>query len=200
MIRILAVSLAAGLVSSWAPAQTQSDTNHERALQVLRKVMMDERQRTGASTGTRAPTFEDLERMYLDGKITAKQFHRYVDQYKLQRPKPGPTNAIAAKAPPPRPPTGTPPGLTNAPAAHPPEAENPNAAALDRLSEVEAKWDAILREKAERDKARTNATTATSGKMTKRDRLNVLLKQRIEGKLTEEQYRQEWDKIAAEPE
>lgn len=110
--------------------------------------------------------------------------------YKLQRPKP----VIKSANPPP---ARTAP--TNAATVKTGDPQNPDQAALNRLGELEEKMDQIIRERAERDKARTNAATATPPQ-TKRERLNELLRLRIEGKLTEAEYKERWQKIVAEKE
>lgn len=74
----------------------------------------------------------------------------------------------------------------------------------EKISEVETRLDEMLRQKAEREKAAlTNATNATNNvpatPQTKRQRLDALLKQLIDGKIPEAEYNEQRAKILAEP-
>jgi hypothetical protein len=72
-----------------------------------------------------------------------------------------------------------------------------------RISEVEARLDEMLRQKEAREKAAltnaaaTNQTSATP--LTKRQRLDDLLRQMIDGKITAAEYSQRREKIIADP-
>ncbi len=59
----------------------------------------------------------------------------------------------------------------------------------------------MMRQKAEREKAAASSTTnnATKAPQTKRERLNALLKQMIDGKISEADYSAQRSKILAEP-
>jgi hypothetical protein len=74
----------------------------------------------------------------------------------------------------------------------------------EKISEVETRIDEMLRQKEAREKAAlTNATDATNNipatPQTKRQRLDLLLKQFIEGKIPEAEYNEKRAKILAEP-
>jgi len=78
------------------------------------------------------------------------------------------------------------------------------AARQQKISEVEARLDEMLRQKEAREKAAlTNATptkTATPATpQTKRQRLDALLKQMIDGKISGAEYTEKREKIVAEP-
>ena len=61
--------------------------------------------------------------------------------------------------------------------------------------------DALIRAKAAREKAtNTPPRSVTAGPKTKRDRLNDLLRQYIEGKISETELNERRAKIIAEPE
>ncbi len=182
----------------------------------------------------RSPTLAEVERMYLDGKITAKEFQQYLKEIPPQQPLPartqsgpsaagttqtapasgmssnaqdralemlriltGKTNSPVrtATAPPSRgsPSTGT---ATNQ-VVEPPLANPSNPA----LTDVETKMNELQRLKEAREKAAQAATNApaTTGPKTKRQRLDELLKQFIEGKIPEAEYKQKREKIVAEP-
>ncbi len=215
----IVLALALGCVS--LRAQSPADDPHLRALQVLRKTMLAQERRNDAQAVTNqtpppAPTFASLEKQYLDGKMTARQFQQYVLDYRLNRSQSAAPKAAAHPASPPTanstpanaaplapvPPASsvvstesnsgdTSPG-TNAP---PPATGSP---ALNRLAEMEARMDRIIQEKAARDEALTNRPPSTSAPKTKREKLNELLRERIAGKITEEEYKAQWSKIAAE--
>jgi hypothetical protein len=77
------------------------------------------------------------------------------------------------------------------------------AARQKKISEVEARLDEMLKQKEAREKAAltndatTNNTSATP--QTKRQRLDALLKQMIDGKITGAEYNEKRAKIVAEP-
>jgi type IV secretory pathway VirB10-like protein len=92
-----------------------------------------------------------------------------------------------------------------APAATPPAA-SPLAPApqQQQVSEVESRLDTLMRQKAEREKAAlTNAATATNSlpatPQTKRQRLDALLKQLIDGQISGVEYNERRNRIIAEP-
>ncbi len=83
----------------------------------------------------------------------------------------------------------------------PPPAE---AARQQKISEVEARLDEILRQKEAREKAAlTNAAASTNNipttPLTKRQRLDALLKQLIDGKISGAEYNEKRAKLIAEP-
>jgi len=130
-------------------------------------------------------TYADLEHLYLDGKISAKQYQRLLNEMK-SRPAP--------------PPVATPGGAQ----AVPGPVQTNRAPVLntsdEKINQVENKMDELIKAKAARDKA-TNAPTRTAaGPKTKRERLNDLLRLYIEGKITEPELNERRAKILAEPE
>jgi hypothetical protein len=138
----------------------------------------------------RPMTYADLERLYLDGKISAKQYQKLLSDLKANpppAPTPAPAKPIKASVP------------TPAVVAKPP----PVIAQTnkdDNLTEVEAKMDALLRAKAAREQAtNTPPKTVSTGPKTKRDRLNDLLRLYIEGKVSETEMNERRAKIVAEP-
>jgi hypothetical protein len=194
MKRVIAISMLAGLALNYysVAAQAQTELSQDRVLQMLRQAIIEqEKLRADGITVTNppavpVPTFEDLEKQYLDGKISARQFKQYVEDFKLQRARAasGTNDPAIATAP-----VGiSGKNLTN----------NPNAAALRTLSEVEARWDAIIRERAEREKARTNAPPAAAGTQSKTQRLDALRKEWITGKIADAEYRTKRDAILEE--
>jgi hypothetical protein len=164
------------------------------------------------------PRFLELERAFLDGKLTAKGYQKALDDLRrggrtdgelsaLSSPPAKPPAAPVNRASPPKEAGSAPaaasnpsnPANTNAP----PNSEAEAAARQKRVSDVESKLDEMMRLKAAREKAAlTNATAATNavpGKLTKRQRLDLILKQYVEGKLTEADYNVQRTKIVAEP-
>ncbi|HXJ75738.1 MAG TPA: hypothetical protein VNM37_22970, partial [Candidatus Dormibacteraeota bacterium] len=158
----------------------------------------------------------ELERQYLDGKITAKQFQKSLEQLQEQErrqalaaarvSKPEPTVTKSSPAPPnakpPSAPTSTAkPAAPGASTATLPSKAVPTAAAASaasaptnnanqtseavspeqkKLTEVESRIDEMMRLKAQRDKAATNAvgnaaSKTPPGPLTKRQRLDALL-------------------------
>jgi hypothetical protein len=86
----------------------------------------------------------------------------------------------------------------------PPPVGGSNAAPADRqkkISDVESRLDEMMRARDARERAAgTNAPASPGQPPTKRARLDALLRQVVEGKLSDEQYRKERDRILAEPE
>jgi hypothetical protein len=187
------------------PAQTaqtnKQDDLHQRAIQLLRQTIFEQERRgarTNALPTARVPTFEELERQFLQGRITARQFQQLVQEHRLERAKPAPPPAPpAAKA---VPATPVPPAAaTNTPSAARPGKPD-QAVVHSRLLEVEAKVDEMLKRKAEREKAATtNAPAPPAAAKTKRQRLDDLLRQLIDGKISDAEYQQQRTKIIGEP-
>ena len=77
------------------------------------------------------------------------------------------------------------------------------AARQKKISDVEARLDEMLRQKEAREKAALTNANATNNisatPQTKRQRLDVLLKQMIDGKITNPEYNEKRAKIVAEP-
>ena len=144
----------------------------------------------------------DLERQFLNGKLSARQYQKSLAE--LDNPSKPAAGQAAAKSKPapkttadsPRPSSGQ--GVV-APAtpASPPQP----TASHKQVSEVEARIDEMIRQKEARERAaKTNSPPAPGVKLSKRERLDFLLRQVVEGKLSDEQYKKEREKILAEPE
>ncbi len=167
----------------------------------------------------------ELERQYLEGKITAKQYQKALDQWQQQEQKraagqaisqrisPVRSNAPAARPVPPSAkaplnrPTASRDGAT--PAVAPPPVAASSVPAVEstpqqkNISEGEARIDEMLRLKAAREKAAlSNATVATNNipatPQTRRQRLDALLKQYLDGQLSEAEYNEKRGKILGE--
>lgn len=181
-----------------------------------------------ASAATaRATSLVELERLYLDGKITARQFQKYLQQYeqtgaRVEEPPPTTpaplTPAPSPRAPAPvasipapataRPPAATgAPSRTNTPSRRAPTPTPAPAVAVRQhpdqaaLSEVEKKMDELIKAKAARDAtnaAHTATNAAAAGPKTQRQRLDELLRLYIEGKVSEAEYKERREKIIAE--
>ena len=242
-LRIL-VWIAGGLAVTLAPlgAQTSAvNKNDAQAQDLLRRAAAQQQSGpnkaaqpaklpavTNAPLAVGHPTRAELDRQYLEGRLTAKQFQKALElwlQEEQKRPametekrrkeeaqrsqqagKAPPT--VATKAPTTRAaspkdiatapaPTGIAPPATVAPPAQP----TPQQA---KISEVEARLDQMLRQKEAREKAAlTNAATATNNipvtPQTKRQRMDALLRQFVEGTLTEVEYNAKRARILAEP-
>jgi len=141
----------------------------------------------------------ELERQYLNGKLSARQYQKALAELENpskppageSKPKPAPATAST----PPKPPPGQ--GVASPTPATPPPQPATNQ---QRVSEVETKIDEMIRQKEARESAaKTNATPAPGAKLTKRQRLDFLLRQVVEGKLSDEQYKKEREKVLAEP-
>jgi hypothetical protein len=175
---------------------------------------------------------KELEQQFLDGKITAKQFQRGLEQLQQedQRRAALATKAdgkLAAKTTTPSPAASVTNVAATAAANNARRATNPPVAArvaapaaavapaaaavapaaeatpeLKKISEVEARLEQMERQKAAREKAAlTNAapTTTNAPAMTKRQKLDALLKEMIEGKVSEADYNAKRAKLIAEP-
>jgi hypothetical protein len=130
------------------------------------------------------PAFAEMEQMYLNGKISAKQFQKYLQDHAV----PSVTAAVAKD-------TTPPPAL---PPALPPNDAATTPAGQSALTDVDKKLDDLLRAKAEREKLATN-NVAPAGPKTKRQKLDEILKQLVDGKISDEEYKAKREKILAEP-
>jgi len=203
MIRESAILVLIGVGMGILPAGAQDPANDAqvRALKVLRDTLL-EQERRGTKTITNPPppavlSFEHLERLYLDGKLTARQFQQYVMDYKLVRPQPVAATNLPAPV---RRADATPltaGAATNAPPLM--EANGEDTAAQARLAELEAKMDELLRLRTNRAELETNTPPATAGPKTKRERLDELLRLLIAGKVSQAEYETRRAKIIAEP-
>lgn len=248
-----------GLSGACLHAQTPKKEPAEPELKQLQQQVTD-RERGAKPTTNAVPStlgtglsFKEIEQLFLDGKISARQFQEYVQ--KLPAVK-APTNAVPAtpawpkasraavtnkppiivtnavtkipKVPQPQPEALTPEAQQKAVeilrATEPNPANNPKpgpaiqasqlaplkeevAPPVDPIeqgfSEIEAKMDELLRFKAAREKAaQTNAapSKAAGATVTKRQRLDELLKLYIAGDIKEEDYKARRAAIIAEPE
>jgi hypothetical protein len=132
------------------------------------------------------PSFAEMEQMYLDGKISAKDFQKYLQNQKLKPVRAGgPAPVVSAK------PAAT-ATVTNATSLPPPA--DPAA-----VTDVEKKLDDLIRAQAEREKASTNQVSTPTGPKTKRQKLDDLLKQLVDGKISDEDYKTQRAKVLAEP-
>ena len=143
-----------------------------------------------APSATAAPpaagrSFAEMEQMYLDGKISAKAFQLYLRGQKLR-----PTGVAAT--PPPATNVAVTVTDTNVPAL-------PRSPDLSPMNDVERRLDELIRAQEAREKAATNQVSAPTGPKTKRQKLDELLKQLLDGKVSEEDYKTRREKILAEP-
>lgn len=145
----------------------------------------------------------DLEQRYLAGKISQREYEKALAR--LNPPAPAGTNALpakptakASKVTSPRDTSGPPPALEPAFPTPPPQPTERQK----KISEVEGKLDDMIRAKEARERAaQTNAPTGAPGqKLSKRERLDFLLRQVVQGKLSDEEYKKERERIMAEPE
>jgi hypothetical protein len=169
----------------------------------------------GPAPSGKSPEVLELERQYLEGKISAKQFQKSLEKAlekaaeqkaaarsaAASTPKPAITPATSPKA---AAAAGTTAAAPQPAFPTPPPQPNPNQ---KKLSEVEMRIDEMIRKRAEREKAAREAAAAAAitnnpsgAPPTKRQRLDALLRQVVEGKMTDAEYRAQRDKIAAEPE
>lgn len=222
---LIIAGLAIGTVtaSAQAPAAPKkTNAPNAEAMELLRRVIAEQQKnpdkiiRIPASTNALPvkATKADLERQYLAGQLSAKQYQKALDQLdkeeqkhaaelEKQRKREAQQAAKAAPAKKPAeakaPVTAPAPPLlaaTNAPAEQTLEQK--------KLSEVEARIDEMLRKKAEREKAAVNTAAPTTNSpaktpLTKRQRMDALLKQMIDGKISEADYTAQRAKLLAEP-
>ena len=233
------------LVAQVAPQKTNDP--QAAAIELLRRTIAEQqshpnqiiRTPTGA-TRTNAATASagnpELERQYLEGKLTAKQYQKALEQWRQEQQKrsataPEKPRALQASreqsAATPAPPKAKPPlkrttdprsaaaAVAPSPVASPAstQASAPASPTVSpeptqqqkKLSEVEARIDEMLRLKAVREKAAVSnavalTNNAAAAPQTKRQRLDALLKQYLEGTLTDAEYNQRRAKIIAEAE
>ena len=127
------------------------------------------------------PTYQELEDAYLSRKISARRFEealKLLEKHKkIDQERKAAVNKILQER------GIQPPGS--------PEQQK-------KIAEAEGKVDELMRQKALREKSATNAPP-TAGPLTKRQRLDALLRQLIDGKITDVEYREKREKIIAEP-
>lgn len=164
----------------------------------------------------------ELDRQYQAGQLTAKQYRRALDQLEKEEKRaaaesakrareaaaqaskansqPAKSSSTPTRSVSPREATAAP--ISPAPAA-PPVAPEPTARQKE-ISDVEKRIDEMLRLKAEREKAATNSTAvkadpSNAAPQTKRQRLDALLKQYVDGSVDEADYKAKRAKILTEP-
>jgi len=157
----------------------------------------------------RRPTLAEIERQYLDGKISARDFQKFLQTYRAQprpaQPAAAVTNDVHARAlavlhnakpnvaanpqgPAITEPLPDPPGVTN----------DANVAVIQ---DVETKIDELIRLKQAREQP-TNKTailTNVPAGVSKRQRLDSALRLHIEGKLSDAEYKKLREQILLEP-
>ena len=165
------------------------------------------------------PTLAEMERMYLDGKVTAREFQRFLQTYRAQppaaavaRPAAAKSNDVHARA------------LDMLRKTTPNMAANPQGAAIKEplpepvpadtgtnqgpkaaaLQDVESKLDELIRLKQAREQTNstavsTNSANASATPKTKRERLDEALRLYIQGKLSDAEYKDRRARILAEP-
>ena len=183
----------------------------------------------GPAPAQRPLTLPDVERLYLDGRITAKDFQQFLKQLQSQPPAARAAVAVTNQPAPSLRGTATEDsqaralemlrkitGKTNEPLPQVRSAQAPAATTnvsspsvpipepvSPELTDVEKKMNELLRLKEARERTNqvaTNAPPSSTGPKSKRQRLDDLLKEFIEGKVTEADYKQRREKIIAEPE
>ncbi len=216
----MAAWLAGGLLAALAqtpasPAKT-NQTSPE-AVELLRRVIAEQQKNPDRiirlpASGTNAPaaatTRAELERQYLAGQLTAKQYQKALEQFTKEEQKRAAElekkrkREAEASTPKPAPVTASKPAgektgaatvgpFRNAPAEPTPEQK--------KVSEVEARIEEMMRQRAAREKAATTTNSAPAGPLTKRQRMDALLKEMIDGKITEAEYSARRGKLLAEP-
>lgn len=186
-----------------AQSPAGADTN---SLKVLRQTLVEQQRHPDQiiRTATDAPVTQAqadaakassqsaaaaLERQFLEGKLSARQYQKALAA--LERGNKPPGIAASPKVSP-RPPPALEPAIPTPP---PKQTEKQK-----KVSDVESKLDAMIKEKEARDRAaQTNAPAAPGPQATKRERLDFLLKQVVAGKLSDEEYKKEREKILAQP-
>lgn len=198
-----------------AQAETAAEARQKKALEALRQRVAEEDAKSRSSVfapldpnsplqlaqagqtpdpSRRNPSYAEMEKLYLNGKISKKQYERYLKENPVDpAAKKQVVNPVATpgKAVP----------LVTAPAIKatpvPPQAV-PAPDGAEKLNDVEAKMEELIRQKEARDKALKNAPPAPEPK-TKREKLNALLKLFVDDKITEQEYNQRRAKILEEP-
>ena len=144
------------------------------------------------SLSPKAAAAAALERQFLNGKLSERQYRKALADLESANT---PANATAAK---PKPDPAPAKGASRVPTSV--AAPQPTVR-QQKVSEVESRIDEMIRLKEARElAAQTNATTVPTGPLSKRQRMDFLLKQVVEGRISDQEYKKERDKILAEPE
>jgi len=139
---------------------------------------------------------DELEQRYLAGKLSQREYEKSLARLRLSSPVTNSTGRTSTTATSPKASTGTPAPIQPAIAAPAPQPTERQK----KISEVESRLDDMIRSKEARERALTNKTTTVPGqKLTKRERLDFLLLQVVQGKLSDEEYKKERERILAEP-
>lgn len=244
MFLMAAVALGA-LAGRAQTAPQKANDSQTAAIELLRRTLAEQQANPGkiirttnnppvapavALSPEAAASRAALERQYLDGKLSARQYQKAIAQWEQEQKK-----RAAAEAAKPRAiesgatrqtnnPTGktaiarpevqraiSPKNSATAIVTPPPGTVSPPPAPTEptpqqkKISDVEARIDEMMRLKAAREKAALTNTTTVSTNLpatpqTRRQRLDSLLKQNIEGKLSDADYQAQRAKILAEPE
>lgn len=152
-----------------------------------------------ALSGDKKAAAAELERQFLNGKLSARQYQKALAELEnTSKSATGPATPVSKPAPAPTPPKGTPGQVVVAPATPTPTPQP--AANQKHVSDVEARIDEMIRQKEAREQAaKTNSVAVPGVKSSKRERLDFLLRQVVEGKLSDAEYKKEREKILAEP-
>jgi len=202
---IFVMLIGAALAQGQAPPQLTED---QRKAQELLKKTVEERQKnnphpqTNAMANANAPrlTQAEIEQQYLTGKITAKQFQQYLRQQPGGRPQMTPEKqaealqmlrTLTGK-------TNPPPAAAGKPGAVQAEAP-PIEPVTPAITDVEGKIRELEKLKEAREKANGTNTPAANAPKTKREKLDALLKQFVDGKISDADYKAQRQKIIAEP-
>ena len=161
------------------------------------------------TNAVRRPSLAEIERQYLDGKISARDFQKFLQTYRAQprsaQPVAAVTNDVHTRA------------LAVLHNAKPNVAANPQGPAITEplpdpagatneanvavIQDVETKIDELIRLKQAREQTTNTSVTTTNrpSGVTKRQRLDSALRLHIEGKLSDAEYKQLREKILLEP-
>ena len=187
---IFVMLIGAAMAQEQAPPPLTED---QRKAQELLKKTIEERQKNNPTNAAPRLTHAEMEQQYLAGKITAKQFQQYLRQQPTTKPQLSPEKqaealqmlrALTGK-------TNTPPAAIGKVIENTPEPATP------AITDVETKIRELEKAKEAREKA-TNAPTSGAPK-TKREKLDALLKQFVEGKISDVEYKQQRAKLISEP-
>jgi len=139
----------------------------------------------------------ELEQRYLAGKLSQRDYEKGLARLRLGSPAANNTASKNAVATSPKASSGPPPALEPAFTTPPPQPTERQK----KISDVESRLDDMIRSKEARERtALTNEVKVEPGKkLTKRERLDFLLRQVVQGKLSDEEYKKERERILAEP-
>jgi hypothetical protein len=171
-----------------------------------------------ATNAVAQPKLSEMERRYLDGKISAREYQRFLQTYRPEPPASAPaaaaTNDVHARAlevlrkTAPNVAANRPGPAITEPLPEPahPETDTNDTARAAALNDVESKLDELIRLKRAREQTTnvnvtaTSTTNAPAAPKTKRERLDEVLRLYIAGKLSDAEYKDRRAKILAEPE